>query len=200
MEIINRVHSPRVSTRSMTRNFSTVIHKTHELLQELNRHSPRLVDLYRRHQGPPFNRSSFQPPSHPIPGLPAVTHGEEEAEEEGAWLLSDHRAYAGLAHHLGQVLEDQRELNPGQASLLDELAYFAVNARGLAANLERLLTGLGHRRPGPGRHREGRGTDASATGASDWEKKLYGLEVCARCARWLRASEVDFAALVTKYC
>ncbi|XP_072340213.1 cardiotrophin-2-like isoform X2 [Scyliorhinus torazame] len=188
----------RISTRSVTRNLSVTVHKTYKLVQELNHRSPRLVDLYRQHQGPPFNHPGFQPASPALPGLPAVSHGDEEEDgegKEGIWLLSDHRAYTGLAHYLSLVLEDQRGLNPGRSRLLDELAYFTVNVQGLTVNLEHLASSLDHPRPGVEAYRQAWGP----TGTSDWEKKLAGLEVCTRCARWLQASEEDFAALAAKH-
>ncbi|XP_072340212.1 cardiotrophin-2-like isoform X1 [Scyliorhinus torazame] len=198
MEIISRARFHRISTRSVTRNLSVTVHKTYKLVQELNHRSPRLVDLYRQHQGPPFNHPGFQPASPALPGLPAVSHGDEEEDgegKEGIWLLSDHRAYTGLAHYLSLVLEDQRGLNPGRSRLLDELAYFTVNVQGLTVNLEHLASSLDHPRPGVEAYRQAWGP----TGTSDWEKKLAGLEVCTRCARWLQASEEDFAALAAKH-
>uniref|UniRef100_UPI00398F7E35 cardiotrophin-2 n=1 Tax=Pristiophorus japonicus TaxID=55135 RepID=UPI00398F7E35 len=185
MEYINNSHLPRVLTRSMSRNVSAITHRTYKLVLELRRRSERLVDLYRRLQGPPFSRPGFQGPGDREEGDGDV--------EEGAWLRAEHRAYSGLARDLALVLEEQRELNPGRASLrlLDELAYFAVNTRGLAANLEQLLAGLG---PGPSPP----ALPPDLAPSSNWEKKLRGLEVCVRCSRCLGASEEGFAALVAK--
>ncbi|XP_078062982.1 cardiotrophin-2-like [Mustelus asterias] len=199
MEVLSRARFAGVATRSVTRKLSLIIHKTHQLIQELDHRSPKLVHLYRQSQGPPFNRAGFQPASLPLPGLPEETHGEQEEEEgegkEGTWLSSNHRAYAGLAHYLGRVLEDQRELNPGRRPLLDELAYFAVTVGGLTVNLEGLVSGLERHQPGIEAYRQAWGS----TGASDWDRKVAGLEVCTRCARWFRASREDFARLASRY-
>ncbi|XP_067833021.1 cardiotrophin-2-like [Heptranchias perlo] len=151
------------------------------------------------HQGSPFSRPNFQPPSRDLPGLPEATHGEgeeEEEEEEESWLRSSQRAYLALSRYLGLVLEAQRDLNPSQASLLDELAFWATNTRGLAADMSRLLSGLGQRAPPEAQPSP---APLPAMAASNWEKKLLGLEICARCDRWLQGSRKKFARLLLKY-
>ncbi|XP_059499214.1 cardiotrophin-2-like isoform X2 [Stegostoma tigrinum] len=196
MEVIG-THAPRVSTRSRTRYLASIAGKMLKMVQELLHRSQHLVDLYKRQQGPPFNRPGFAMPGLSLRGLPEVPRAEgnqrEEAEDDEARLQAEHEAYRGLAHYLRLVLDDQRELNPSGQDLHQELAYFAVNVEGLAVNLGLLLRALGHEGP------DGVHLGTGLTGASDWDKKRAGLVVCTRGVQWLRASEGDFSALVSRY-